>query len=149
MIIFKVWWHATTLFYLFFHLSSKHTVFIFNTTRRVPSCCPHGFRSVEGLLWIPRPVLQQADELLYEPRRTLLLHPDYYIVFSAFQLRTSIVIVVSILVYQKDDLFYLPGKNYLSQGTRTRDGLDLFTCMRRSRPRKKGRNRFKIIIYFK
>jgi hypothetical protein len=42
----------------------------------VPSCCPHGFRSVEGVLWVaePRfelgPAFQQADALLSAPRRT-------------------------------------------------------------------------------
>jgi hypothetical protein len=47
------------------------------TTPRVPPCCPHFFRSVEGLLWgaEPRfelgPALRQADALLCEPRRTL------------------------------------------------------------------------------
>jgi hypothetical protein len=48
-----------------------NTVFIY-TTRRVPSC-PHGFRSVEGLLWGAeprfelRPAVQEADALLTEP----------------------------------------------------------------------------------
>jgi hypothetical protein len=42
------------------------------TTRRVTSCCPHGFRSVEGLLWgaEPRfelwPAFQQADASEHE-----------------------------------------------------------------------------------
>jgi hypothetical protein len=74
----KVWWHAATLFYLFLHKSSRHTMFIYPTPR-IPSCCPHGYRSVEGLLWgaEPRlelgPALQQADALLYEPRHKLEL----------------------------------------------------------------------------
>jgi hypothetical protein len=32
---YKVWWHAATLFDLFLHLSSSHTIFIY-TTRRDP-----------------------------------------------------------------------------------------------------------------
>jgi hypothetical protein len=49
------------------------------TIRRVPSSCPHGFRSAEGLLWGADqrfelgPALQQADALLYESRCTLRL----------------------------------------------------------------------------
>ncbi len=60
------------VFKFFLHYSSRHTIFIY-TTRRVPSCCPHGFRSVEGLLWGSKPkfelgpAVQQADALLSEP----------------------------------------------------------------------------------
>jgi hypothetical protein len=60
------------------------------TTRRVPSCCPHGFRSVEGLLWgaEPRfelgPALQQADDLLYEPANKRLANTTTKVVFSCF-----------------------------------------------------------------
>ena len=71
----KVWWQAATLFYLFY---SEHTynIYICNSMRTAASCL-HRFRSVEGLLWGAeprfelRPALQQADALLFAPRRTL------------------------------------------------------------------------------
>jgi hypothetical protein len=81
-------------FYLFLHYSSRHTMVIY-TTRRVPSCCPHGFRSVEGLLWgaQPRfelgPAVQQADVLLSEPpphpKILFLQHPKNIIIFNFVQ----------------------------------------------------------------
>jgi hypothetical protein len=52
---------------------------LYYTTRRVPSYFPHGFRSVEGLLWgaEPRfelgPALQQGEALQFKPRRALSL----------------------------------------------------------------------------
>jgi hypothetical protein len=44
-------------FYLFIFTLIKYTynVYKYSTTRRVPSCCPHGFRSLEGHLWGAEP----------------------------------------------------------------------------------------------
>jgi hypothetical protein len=66
---------CTLFLFIFTLLEQTHNILL--TTRRVPSGCPHGFRSVEGLLWGAElrlelgPALQQADALLSEPRRTL------------------------------------------------------------------------------
>ncbi len=66
-------------FFIYFTLS-EHTynIYIYNSSRTA-SCNLHRFRSVEGLLRgaEPRfelgPALQQADALLFVPRRTLIL----------------------------------------------------------------------------
>jgi hypothetical protein len=82
--IIKVWWHAAILFYLFLHYSSRHTIFMY-TTRSVPSCRPHGFRSVKGLLWGVEPRLELRPALLSEPRSTLLLCTKHITVLRNFQ----------------------------------------------------------------
>ncbi len=59
--------------FIFTLFEQTYNGYIYGTTRRVPSCCPHGFRSVEGLLWGAEPkfelgpAVQQADALLSEP----------------------------------------------------------------------------------
>jgi hypothetical protein len=81
------------LFLIYFTLS-EHTynIYIYNSSRTA-SCCLHRFRSVEGLLWgaEPRfelgPALQQADALLFVPRRTLKLRLScgvFYFYFVVF-----------------------------------------------------------------
>jgi hypothetical protein len=69
----KAWWHTATLFLFYFYIiRAEIQYFYIYYTRRVPPCCPHGFRSVEGLLWgaEPRfelwPALQQADASEHE-----------------------------------------------------------------------------------
>ncbi len=65
--------------FFFYFTLSEHTynIYIYNSSR-TRSCCLHRFRSLEGLLWgaEPRfelgPALQQADVLLFVPRRTLI-----------------------------------------------------------------------------
>jgi hypothetical protein len=67
--------HSFYFIYFYINRVDIQCLYIY-TTRRVPYCCPRGFRSVEGLLWGAEsrfelwPALQQADALLYEPRRT-------------------------------------------------------------------------------
>jgi hypothetical protein len=85
----KVWWHAATHFLFIF--TDIQCLYIGTICRvPVPSCCRHGFCSVEGLLWgaEPRfelgPALQQADALLYEPRRTLNMSPNLSLTWPAF-----------------------------------------------------------------
>ncbi len=61
---------------IFTLFEQRYNIDIYYSSSTVPSCCPHGFRSVKGLLWgaEPRfelgPALQQGDALLFEPRRT-------------------------------------------------------------------------------
>ncbi len=64
--------------FIYFYINRADIQYFFiYTTGRVPSCYPHCFCSVEGLLWGPEPrfelgpAVQQADALLSEPRRTL------------------------------------------------------------------------------
>jgi hypothetical protein len=58
------------LFFLFIFTLIKQTYNNYYSTSRVPSCCPHGFRLAEGLLWSAEPrfelghALLQADALL-------------------------------------------------------------------------------------
>jgi hypothetical protein len=70
----KVWWQAATLFIYFTLSEHTYNIYIYNSLRTA-SCNLHRFCSVEGLLWgaEPRfelgPALQQADALLFVPRR--------------------------------------------------------------------------------
>ncbi len=72
----KGWWHAATLF-IYFYINRAYGTcnILYIILVEFPSWSPHCFRSVEGLLWgaEPRfelgPAIQQADELLSEPRR--------------------------------------------------------------------------------
>ncbi len=67
------------LFINFYIIGKTYCIYTYILLVGYHSCCPHGFRSVEGLLWgaEPRyelgPALQQADAILFEPRRTLYI----------------------------------------------------------------------------
>ncbi len=68
------------LCFIIFYVNRAYIQYLYiYTTRWVPSCCPHGFRSVEGDSTEEVPsfelgsALLQADALPSEPRRTLIL----------------------------------------------------------------------------
>ncbi len=66
-------------FYLFY-INRADIQYLYILLGEYHSCYLHCFRSVEGLLWGAEPrfelatAVQQADALLSEPRRTLILH---------------------------------------------------------------------------
>jgi hypothetical protein len=72
-----VWWHAATLF-IYFYINRVDIQCFIYTTPRVPSCCPHGFRSAEGLLWgaEPRFELGPAVQQVYMGQYEVVLRGD-------------------------------------------------------------------------
>jgi hypothetical protein len=59
------------ILFIFTLIEQTYNVYTYSTTCRVPSCCPHGFRSVEGLLWGAEPRFELGPTILSKPRRTL------------------------------------------------------------------------------
>ncbi len=49
--MFKVWWHAATLFFIYFYIIRADLQYLYILLGEYHSCYPHCFRSEEGLLW--------------------------------------------------------------------------------------------------